>query len=82
MPAILDLEIDVALVKYAIEQETEKALWDIWKSMYGFMVAKFIKPISFSDFKDQIIKPKTAASDVSVEQIENELMPFIKKGGK
>jgi hypothetical protein len=79
LPAILELEIDVDLIKYAMEQETEKAMWDVWKSMYGFMAAKFIKPVSFSDFKDQIGKPKGKFTNLTAEQIEAEIMPFIKK---
>ena len=61
------------MVNYAIEQDAEKAAWDVWIAAYpGFTEDTFVP---FSEFKKKTKQPtKTVKSN---KEIENEMIEIV-----
>lgn len=65
------------LLDDALDQEAEKALTDLWVSMYPYMQMEWLPTISYPEFRDKILGPKQKASDKALEEIEQEMNQVI-----
>lgn len=65
------------LLKKAKEKEQEKVAWDLWSNMYPHMITGHIKSKSFNDFKNELLKQEPNHSNISEEEIEEELNKVI-----
>lgn len=64
---------------YAIEQEKEKAAWELWTKMYPFMAIEWLKPIKFEEFKNKLSEKQYQYTQKSLEEIEQEMLAVVAK---
>lgn len=79
LTAILDLPISIIYdyLKYGIEKEKEKIAWDLWTSLYPFMVIGYVKFKPFEKFKKDLFKPQPKYSNKTLKEIQNEMIKVI-----
>jgi hypothetical protein len=64
------------LVK-ANEKETEKLVYNLWKTLYPKMMTGYIEFIEFSQFKAKLLEKKNSATSISFEDVEKEINQVI-----
>lgn len=63
------------MINYALEQEAEKAAWDVWIAVYpGFTEETFV---TFADFKAQQLKTQPRKCIKTNDEIQEELEMVI-----
>lgn len=71
------MSVAVEYLIYAVEQEKEKAAWELWCGMYPFMTKEtFIK---FEDFKAKLFQRQYRYTQKSLEEIEKEMLAVVAK---
>lgn len=75
----MDLPLSAAVdyLIYAIEQEKEKAAWELWTKMYPYMALKWLKPIKFEDFKNKLFQKQYRYTQKSLDEIEEEMLAIV-----
>lgn len=66
-------------IVYAIEQEKEQAAWELWSSIYPFILMEWIKPIKFDEFKNKLFQKNYKHTQKSIEKIEEEMLAVVAK---
>lgn len=61
----------------AVKDVRDKELLDVWKTLYPFMVMKQIEHVEFHEFKDKATQKSINYSDISSEEIENEMIKLV-----
>ncbi len=76
---IIDLPISAlaGFLNYAIEQESEKITWNLWKTLYPQMSMGIIKFIKFEDFKKQLLNPVYKYSQKTKAEIVDEMIGIV-----
>ncbi|MDD4780322.1 MAG: hypothetical protein PHT02_06940 [Tissierellia bacterium] len=64
-------------MNYAIEQESEKITWNLWKTLYPQMSMGIIKFIKFEDFKKQLLNPVYKYSQKTKAEIVDEMIGIV-----
>ena len=59
----------------ALKKERENDAWDMWLTLYSRMTKDNF--MSFEDFKAQLIKPIAKASNITREEIEEEMAKIV-----
>ncbi|WP_042334104.1 hypothetical protein [Desulfosporosinus meridiei] len=65
------------LLAKAVTKEQEEWAWDMWNSLYPYMVLGYIHPQSFEDYKNELFKPQLKHTEITAEEIIDELLPII-----
>ena len=71
------MSVAVEYLIYAVEQEKEKAAWELWSGLYPFILMEWIKPIKFEDFKAKLFQPQYRYTKKSLEEIEKEMFAVV-----
>jgi hypothetical protein len=65
------------LLNHAIAKDQEQASWDLWKEMYPWMAAGWIKSVSFSDFKNETINKPQKYTQKTNDEIVTEMTAIV-----
>lgn len=65
------------LLKNAHEKETENLIYDLWKSLYPKMISGEMEFIEYSAYKEKVIKKKDKFTNITYEEVENEMARVI-----
>lgn len=71
----MDLDFDMKLITYAIDKETEKALWDVWVALYPSFTDESFIP--FPEFKAEQLKARPRQAQKSAEEITQEMTGVV-----
>lgn len=77
--AIMDLPLNIDLIYYAIEQEQETFIWELWKSLYPNMMSGFQQFISYEDYKKSMCTKKQKFTEKPYDEIEEEMLQVIEE---
>lgn len=66
----MEMDFSLDLIIYALDKATENELWEYWKLNVLKDKENFI---SFEDYKAKFVKKDYKSSDVSYEEIEEEM---------
>lgn len=80
MTAIQDLPLSAGIdfIFHAIEKERERWAWDLYTSIYPYMILERVKATEFDEFKMKLFQPKHKYTETKTyEEINNEMMNVI-----
>lgn len=77
LSAILDLEISLDLLTFAINKEKEDTAWERWIAIYPYMEMKRLEFMSFEKYKKELFEKKPKVSKKTIEDIEEEMTKVI-----
>ena len=75
----LPLSVVVEYLIYAVEQEKEKAAWELWSGLYPFILMEWIKPIKYEDFKAKLFQRQYRYTQKPLDEIEKEMLAVVAK---
>jgi hypothetical protein len=75
----MDLPLSTEYIYHAIEQEKEKAAWELWSGLNPYMEMNRIKPLSFGEYKEKLFTVKPKASKKTSEEIMSEMMRVVSR---
>jgi hypothetical protein len=67
------------LLKHALEEDTEKYAWDLWKQVYPLMHLGLVEFVSFEDYKNRVVNNTHLYTHKTSEEIIDEFEPIVEK---
>jgi hypothetical protein len=73
----LPFEEGIEIIEKSQEKQQEDLLWQRWLAIYPYMEIGKLKFMSFNDYKDKLVSKKFKVTNISKEEIKEDIGKVI-----